>query len=135
MTRSSTAYGRDGLIRPDLRGQSTVELAMLLPFVAMVVLLVVQSALVARDQVLVVHAARAAVREASVGADDGRVRGAAQRVLPGAAVDIDRGATVGAEVRVRVRHRSGTDVPLVGPLLPDPTVSARAVMRLEATPG
>ena len=107
---------------------------MLLPFVAMVVLLVVQSALVARDQVLVVHAARAAVREASVGADDGRVIGAARRVLSGADVEIDRGEIVGSEVRVRVRHRSVTAVPLVGPLLPDPTVSAQAVMRLEGTP-
>ena len=47
----SAGAGRD-------RGQSTVEVALLLPFVALLLLAVVQVGLVARDQVLVVHAAR-----------------------------------------------------------------------------
>ncbi|HEX5615201.1 MAG TPA: TadE family protein [Acidimicrobiia bacterium] len=131
MTGDDHRRGRDGSARPDQRGQSTVELAMALPFIATLVMLVLQSAFVARDQVLVVHAARAAVREASVGADDERVTGAARRVVGDATVDIQRGREVGAEVRVRVVHRSVTDLPLVGPLLPDPTVTAEAVMRLE----
>ncbi len=40
------------------RGQSTVEFAMILPLVALVLLLLVQAGLVVRDQLLVSHAAR-----------------------------------------------------------------------------
>ena len=48
------------------RGQSTVELAIALPVVVMLVLGLVQSALVLRDHLLVVHSAREAARAASV---------------------------------------------------------------------
>jgi hypothetical protein len=44
------------------RAQATVELAVLLPFLVLAALLVVQVALVGRDRLLVVHAARAAGR-------------------------------------------------------------------------
>ena len=45
------------------RGQSTVELACILPIVVICLLLAVQAGLVVRDRVLVVHAARAAGRQ------------------------------------------------------------------------
>ena len=48
----------------DDAGQAAVEVALVLPFLALVLLLVVQTALVVRDQVLVVHAAREAARAA-----------------------------------------------------------------------
>jgi hypothetical protein len=112
-------------------GQSTVELALVLPFVCALLMLLVQGALVARDQVLVVHAARAAVREASVGADDARVRAAATNALPGADVRIRRARGVGHPVAVRVRYVSRTEVPLVGALLPDAVVEREVVMRAE----
>ena len=58
-----------GWARSD-RGQSTVELALVLPVLVLFLLALVQTALVARDEVLVQDAARAAVREASVDAGD-----------------------------------------------------------------
>ena len=64
----SAGVGRD-------RGQSTVEVALLLPFVALLLLAVVQVGLVARDQVLVVHAAREAARAAAVDPADVSVLG------------------------------------------------------------
>jgi hypothetical protein len=112
-------------------GQAAVELALALPFVATLVLLVLQAALVARDQVLVVHAARGAVREASVGGSTDDVVGVARRSLPGADVEVDRRSEVGSEVTVAVRYRSRTDVPIVGALGPAPVLEARAVMRRE----
>jgi Flp pilus assembly protein TadG len=39
-------------------GQATVELALVLPLVAVLLLALVQAAVVARDQILVAHAAR-----------------------------------------------------------------------------
>ena len=47
------------------RGQATVELALVLPLVFGLLVLVFQIALVARDEVLVVHAARAPWRYGS----------------------------------------------------------------------
>jgi hypothetical protein len=44
------------------RGQATVELAMLLPVVVMVLLVVLQVALVARDRLAVVHSTRVVAR-------------------------------------------------------------------------
>ena len=51
------------------RGQASVELALVLPVLVLFLLGLVQTALVARDQVLLQDAARAAAREASVGAE------------------------------------------------------------------
>jgi Flp pilus assembly protein TadG len=113
------------------RGQATVELALLLPLVVMALLAVVQVGLIVRDQLAVVHAAREAVRVASVDPDGGNVRDAARRVVPGARVAISPRGRVGDTVEVTVSHRSVTNLPLVGALFPDPTLHARAVMRVE----
>jgi len=112
-------------------GQATVELAFVLPAVVLLLLLLVQGALVVRDQVLTVNAAREAAREASVGSPRARVLAAAGRVLGGAQVEIERAARVGEPVRVRVTFVSRTDVPLVGPLLPDVELRSTATMRAE----
>ena len=112
-------------------GQATVELALVLPVLVLFLLALVQTALVARDAVLVQDAARAAAREASVGAAPGRVRDAARRSLGGVEVDVVRSGGVGETVEVHVRYRERTNLPLVGPLFPDLTLEARATMRAE----
>ena len=121
--------------RPD-RGQATVELALLLPFVVMLLLAVVQVGLVARDTVLVVHAPREAVREAAVTAAPGAARRAAEAGsgLTGArlTVQVTRREAPGGRVDVLVKYRSPTDVPLVGHLVADVGLSSRATMRVES---
>lgn len=109
-------------------GQAAVELALVLPAVVLLLLALVQFALIARDELLVVHAAREAARAASV-AGSGSV--AANRVLPGADVEISGGERVGDLVVAVVSYRSVTDLPLVGPLVPDPWLHARITMRAE----
>jgi hypothetical protein len=91
-----------------------------------------QAALIARDEVVVVHAARAAAREASVTSDLERVRAAATDSLEGAVVTVTRRGAVGEPVEVVVEYVSRTDLPLVGALLPDISLRSRAVMRVEA---
>ena len=54
------------------RGQSTVELALLLPVVVLLLLAVLQMGLLARDIVLVTHASREAARAAAVDSDPER---------------------------------------------------------------
>jgi hypothetical protein len=122
------------------RGQAAVELALVLPLLALLALLLLQVALVVRDQVLVAHAAREAAREAAVDADPARPRAAA---LAGARLDPDRlevevrpvgspSRQPGGRIEAIVRYRSPTDVPLVGALVGDVRLAARVAMRVES---
>ena len=113
------------------RGQATVEFALILPVLVLALLAVLQVALVVRDRIAVVHAAREAARAASVDPDPTRAMRAVQRTLPGARMHIGRRGGVGEPVTVVVTYRSSTELPLVGPLFPDPTLRSRVVMRVE----
>jgi hypothetical protein len=119
-----------GTHRPDA-GQTTAELALIFPVVLLLALVLVQAALVLRDELVLTSAAREAARAASVDADPSRAERAATRVLPGSKVDSGPRPAVGELLTVRVTYRSPTAVPLVGPLLPDPELVARATMRVE----
>ena len=115
------------------RGQAAVELALALPRVAVLLLAVVQVALVVRDQVLTVHAAREAARAAAVDPDAGVARRAALAGsgLPAARLTVRLDRPTGL-VQVTVHYRAPTDLPLVGPLLPDLSLRANAAMRAES---
>jgi hypothetical protein len=117
------------------RGQATVELALGLPLVAVVLLALVQVAVVARDAVLVTHAAREAARAAAVGADEAeaaRVGARSSGLAPGRlAVDVSGPATPGARRTVHLRYRAPTDAPIVGRLLGDVTISTKVTIRAE----
>jgi hypothetical protein len=110
-------------------GQATVELALALPFVVTALLLVAQVGLVVRAQLLVQHAAREGARAvavgdeapAPVGLDPGRTSVAVAR----------SGTGPGDRVTVTVTYRLVTDLPLVGPLVPDLDLRGRATMRVE----
>ena len=88
------------------RGQATVELALCLPFLCLVLLGSVQVAIVVRDQLAIGLAAREAARAAAVSADTGAGHDAAART----GIDMDRagvtitddGITVTASITYRV---------------------------------
>ena len=128
-------------MRRDEQGQAATELALVLPLLVLLLLAVVQVTLVARDQVLVVHAAREAAREAAVDPRPAAVRRAARRAggsgLKPERLGTDTRQTGGAPVTVivRVAYRAPTDVALIGPLLPDIEVRAKAAMRRETPVG
>jgi len=115
-------------------GQSTVELALVLPAVLVVALALVQIGLVVRDQVRVTHAAREGARAAAVSADPESVDRAVDGVgLDPGRLDVTvRGRSgVGSQVTVGVAYDAVTDLPLVGSLLPDLALRAEATMRVE----
>jgi Flp pilus assembly protein TadG len=120
--------------RPD-SGQATVELALVLPLLAVLMLALVQAVVLARDQLLVTHAAREAARAAAVDPDPG----APQRAAAGAGpldpgrlqVDTSPRGAVGTSVRVEVRYREPTTLPIVGRAIGDVTLSSAATMRIE----
>jgi Flp pilus assembly protein TadG len=114
-------------------GQATVELALALPLVFVVLLGVVQVLIVGRDQIAVVHAAREGARAAAVASDPGGE--GARAATAAAGLDPARlsvSVTGGADrVTVTVRYDVPTDVPLIGALLSDVTVTGTATMRTE----
>ena len=126
---------RSGRCVRSASGQATVELAVALPLVVTLLLLVVQVGLVVRDQVLVIHAAREAVRTAAVSPAVGAAAAAAAAAGPldRARLDTRIEEVPGRPptVRARLRYRCRTDVPLVGVLVPDLTLEATAVMSRE----
>ncbi len=116
--------------------QASVELALCLPVVAVLLLVVVQAGLVVADQVAVVQGAREGARRASVDPDPEAARDAARsgRLTPRRTeVAVERVPGRPTLARVVVRHRAATDVPLVGPLLPDVELTASATMAVEGT--
>ncbi|MDP9402261.1 MAG: pilus assembly protein [Actinomycetota bacterium] len=132
--RTGTPGTRDAGGRGD-EGQAAVELALVLPLVALLLLAVTQVALVVRDQVLVVHAAREAARAAAV---DPTLDAARRAALAGAPLAEDRlrlelsgQGKGGQQVRATLWYRSPTLAPVVGALLPDVVVRAQASMRRE----
>jgi hypothetical protein len=117
------------------RGQAAVELALALPLVAGLLLLVVQVGLLARDQVLVTHAAREGARAAAVDPAPSAATDAARRSGDLDPVRLTVTATgrdgPGSHVVVTVRYRAPTAVPLLGRLLGDVDLEAEATMRVE----
>lgn len=116
-------------------GQASAELALLLPVVALLLLAVLQVAVLARDAVLVTHAAREAARAAAVDPAPGAPRDAARAAggLDPERMSISTSGRDGPgnRVQVEVRYRAPTDVPIVGALLGDRRISATVTMRVE----
>lgn len=106
-----------------------------MPFLVLLLMCIVQTALVARDAVLVSHAARVGARIAAVEPSIDAVRSA---VVSAAPLDPDRLEIErhdGDLVRVTVRYRSATEVPLVGALIGDVHLSESAAMPDERSVG
>ena len=120
-------------------GQASVELALLLPVVLLLLLAVLQVGLLARDVVLVTHAAREGARAA---ATDPHPRVARAAAVASSGLDPSRltvstvvtGEGTSRRVRVEVTYRAPTSVPLVGTLLADRTLRTAATMRVEVPP-
>lgn len=108
-----------------------MELALALPLLMLFLLAGVQLAVVIRDQLAVISAAREAARAAAVSTDpsgDGSAAALATVRLAGMSITISNDGT---SVTARVSHRTETDVPLIGMLIPDIDETATATMRVE----
>lgn len=114
------------------RGQSTVEFALVLPLVALLLLGLLQAGLFLRDQLVVAAAAREGAREAAVTPDRAQIERAARRAAGGLdiSIDVDRGTDRGDPVRVAVAAKP-TAVPLVGAIVSGQNIRSEAVMRVE----
>lgn len=112
------------------RGQATVELALALPLLCLLLLGVVQVAVVARDRLAVQLAAREAARAAAVSGSPSSASAAGRAAVGLAPLRIDVVRT-SDRVRATVTYLDPTDVPIIGALLPDVAVTAEATMAVE----
>jgi len=117
-------------------GQSSVEFGLVLPLMVTVMLAVVQIGAVARDQLLVWHAARESARAAAVDPSLPAARLAGVNASSGLvpdrlSVSLGGGGATGDLVTAVVVYRSPTEVPLVGRLLGDIELRAEVTMRVE----
>jgi len=119
------------------RGQATAELAVVLPVVVVLLLLVVQVGQIVRHRVMVVHTAREVVRAAAVSPQAPDAAGVAGRhgFDPSRLDVVVDPPDADGNIRATVTLRAPTDVALVGPLLPDVTVTAEAHMLSEWSRG
>ncbi len=107
----------------------------MLPFVALLLLAVVQVGILVRAQVLVTHAAREAARAVAVDPDPSAAVDAAEHASSLDAtrmrVDVEGRGLRGSHVTVRVTYDAPTDVPLIGGLIGEVHLEGEATMRVE----
>ena len=113
-------------------GQSTVEFALVLPLVLILILGLLQIGVLVRDQIMVLGAAREGVREAIVTPDHGAISAAASNAAPGLklSVQVNRGSERGEPARVNV-SAPPVQLPLIGEIVSGMTLKASATMRIE----
>jgi uncharacterized protein (UPF0333 family) len=122
---------QDTQLGPPDRGQSSLELALSLPLVLVFMLLFVQVAVVVRDQLAVQAAARDGARAASAAAGTAAAAARAARAATALHPLTVTASPSQQTITVTVRYVQRTTVPIVGPLLPDVTLTATATMVLE----
>ena len=119
----------------DARGQSTVELALCIPALVIVLGLVVEVGLIASDQARLWHAAREAARVAIVDPDAAEVREAVERAgLDGVEMTIEPEAAYrvqGRPLEVSLTYRPGGHVPLIGEVFGGIELQSAVSMRIE----
>ncbi|HZJ51550.1 MAG TPA: TadE/TadG family type IV pilus assembly protein [Actinomycetota bacterium] len=121
--------------RANEAGQATVELALCLPLLALVLGAVVELSLLASDQVRLWHAAREAARAAAVEPDASAAEAAAEQVgLDAIVVSVTPDAAFrvrGEPVTATVTYRPQGHVPLLSEAVSRLELEAKAVMRIE----
>ena len=127
--------------RPVLRhrradeGQASVELALVLPLIVLVLLGVVHVGELVSDYIMVTHAAREGARAAAVD-DDPEAAERAVRANNGLdprrlGIETRRGDGPGSRVTVAVTYRVPDDIPLLRWLVDDVELRGEATMRVE----
>jgi hypothetical protein len=117
------------------RGQATVELALCLPLVAILLVVLMQVGVVVCDQTRLWHAAGEAAREASVDPDPGQIAQVAERSgLAPISLSVRPQSpyrSQGLPVTVALDYSPRSILPLLGRLVGGIRLHATATMRIE----
>ena len=123
------------MVEPDERGQTTVEFALVIPVLALILGVLVEVGMLVADQARLWHAAREAARVAAVDPDeqhqldaarDSGLQGLEMVTFPDPARRVQ-----GEPVEVRLTYVPEGDVPLVGKLFERVELTSSATMRIE----
>ena len=109
-------------------GQATVEFALVLPAVVIIVLLIFQVLVLGRDYLVLVDVTREAARGAAVDRSGNDANEAVDRGLPGAHLELQRH---GETITATVHYTAKTSLPIVGALLPDIAIQRSLTMWIE----
>lgn len=115
-------------------GQATVEVALVLPFLVVLLLAMAQVGLIIRAQVMVIHSAREAARAVAVDTDADATEAVLRASTLDAArttVDVSGSLDPGGHVTVTVNYTVAPSVPLAGSLIGDIDLDASATMLVE----
>lgn len=119
----------------DERGQTTVEFALLLPLVFVILAGLLEAGFLFADNLRVMAAAREAARAAVVTSDEGAIEDAAKLSgLDGLEIEVSPEPALrvqGEPIVVRVRYEPSGHIPLVGELAGAVSLDATARMRIE----
>ena len=117
------------------RGQATVEVALLLPVIVILLAGILWVAQLGSDQISVINGARAGARVASV-APDPDSNAIADAVAQASGLDesrLDHRVTIDGDlITVLVTYRSPAKIPIVGATMAERTLSAEATFLREA---
>jgi hypothetical protein len=117
------------------RGQATVELALCLPLVALLLAALLQIGVIVSDQTRLWHAARGAARAAVVDPDPRKItQGAESSGLFPVSLTVRPDApyrSQGEPLTVSVGYRPRSIIPLLNPLMGALELHASATMRIE----
>ena len=121
--------------RPGEGGQATVEMALCLPLLALVLAALFEASMIAADQVRVWHAAREGARHAAVDpsldATHRAAEGVGLRPLRIEVTPESHHRVAGEPLTVRVSYEPDGRVPLIGRLFGGIELRAAATMRIE----
>lgn len=112
------------------RGQATVEFALTLPLIVIIVLMFLQVLVVVLERVQVINATRNAVRAAVVSADPVSAANRAARRSYSAEFSVNTQVS-DDWVKVEISRRVTTDLPIVGRFIPDFDIASSFTMMLE----
>lgn len=118
-------------VKLEENGQSTVEVALLIPLLAVFLMLIIQVGLVAKQYVVVESASRTGARQASVSNSTSEILSKVRYTVPDAKVKIDRPSVPGQYLTVKVSDTVESSLPIVGIIFPDITVTGQTTMRVE----
>ena len=129
------AFRRTPARVPALLGQATLEFALLLPALMLIVMFSVQVFLLTRDQMMLLHAARVASRAVAISNDPSL----AQSVVVGSTqldphhltVSVLGDAQPGEEVTLRLEYRSQVAFALFRLMVDEVVIEEELVMRAE----
>lgn len=109
-----------------------MELALAMPVLCLLLLAVVQFAVVVRNQLVAIEAARSGARAAAVASNPSQAAAVAVASAGGDSPPVHVStASDGTYVTVTVTITDPTDIPMIGILLPDVTVRSSSTMILE----